>query len=267
MLGWAGLRGAVPVVLATFPLIEGVPNAPRFFDIVFFAVVVSTLVQGTTFEWLARRLGLTTQEAALPTPLADAKTIRRLGAEVVEYPVGAGDAVVGRHVRELGMPREALLNVIVRGDQAIAPRGSTVVEAGDRLHVLVRQEVAIEFRELLERWRDGPIGRPAPPPRTPRSSPSIYSTRPWREADGDPGAPGAGQRDRRRGPAAHAPRRRAGGAGAPGRRPLRLHRPGAWRVGSAFQLQASASKRLTAAAAESERAWWREVIGALAVGS
>ena len=59
-------------------------------------------------------------------------------------------------MRELGLPREALLNVIVRGEQAIPPRGSTRVEAGDRLHVLVRQEVAIEFRELLAALARGP---------------------------------------------------------------------------------------------------------------
>ena len=65
-------------------------------------------------------------------------TIRRLGAEVVEYVVGPGDAIAGRRVRELGLPREALVSVIVRGDEAMLPRGSTRVEAGDRLHVMVR---------------------------------------------------------------------------------------------------------------------------------
>ena len=66
VLGWAGLRGAVPVVLATFPVIAGVPHSAEFFDIVFFAVLVSTVVQGSTFEPLARRLGVTTER----TPLA-----------------------------------------------------------------------------------------------------------------------------------------------------------------------------------------------------
>lgn len=66
VLGWAGLRGAVPVVLATFPVIEGVPRSEEFFAIAFFAVLVSTVLQGTTFEALARRLGVTTGEAALP---------------------------------------------------------------------------------------------------------------------------------------------------------------------------------------------------------
>jgi cell volume regulation protein A len=66
VLGWAGLRGAVPVVLATFPVIEGVPRSEEFFAIAFFAVLMSTVVQGTTFEALARRLKVTT--AATPAP-------------------------------------------------------------------------------------------------------------------------------------------------------------------------------------------------------
>jgi len=69
-LGWAGLRGAVPVVLATFPVIEGVPHSLEFFNIVFFAVLLSTLLQGSTFEPLAKRLGVTTTEPALPPGLA-----------------------------------------------------------------------------------------------------------------------------------------------------------------------------------------------------
>ncbi len=88
ILGWAGLRGAVPVVLATFPVIRGIPDSVKFFDIVFFAVVLSTLLQGTTFEPLARLLKVTSAVAALPRPLAETGTIRRLGAEVAEYPVG-----------------------------------------------------------------------------------------------------------------------------------------------------------------------------------
>ena len=65
VLGWAGLRGAVPVVLATFPVIEGIPHSVEFFNIVFFAVLLSTLVQGATFEPLAQRLGVTTHDLAL----------------------------------------------------------------------------------------------------------------------------------------------------------------------------------------------------------
>src|SRR5690606_25677390 len=124
LVSWAGLRGAVPVVLATFPISEGIEQAGEMFNIVFFVVLTSTLLQGTTFELLARALGLTTNEPALPRPLIEVGRIRRLGAEVVEHPVEEGDAIVGHVVNELGLPREALVSVIVRGNEALLPRGS-----------------------------------------------------------------------------------------------------------------------------------------------
>src|SRR4051794_40931032 len=130
VLGWAGLRGAVPVVLATFPVIAGVDRGVDVFDIVFFAVVVSTVLQGATFEPFARLLGATSDEQALPAPLVDSGAVRRLGAEVRQFAVRPGDAAAGRPVRDLGMPRDALLNLIVRGGEAIPPRGSTVIEPG-----------------------------------------------------------------------------------------------------------------------------------------
>jgi cell volume regulation protein A len=191
ILGWAGLRGAVPVVLATFPVIADVPRSQELFNIVFFAVVVSTLVQGTTFEPLARRLGVTTSEPALPRPLAEGGTIRRLGAEILEYPVAPDDAIVGHRVRDLGLPRDAVVNVIVREDQAIPPRGTTRLRAGDRLHVLIRQESARELYGLRDRWRSGPIGRPPRPRPAPRGREAVFSTGAWREQDGDPAHPDA----------------------------------------------------------------------------
>jgi cell volume regulation protein A len=260
ILGWAGLRGAVPVVLATFPVIAGIPNSVRFFDIVFFAVVLSTLLQGTTFEPLARLLKVTSAVAALPRPLAETGTIRGLGAEVAEYPVGPADAIVGLRVRELGMPRDALLNVIVRGEQAIPPRGSTVIEAGDHLHVLVRQEAATDFGKLMRRWRDGPIAERPPRPVGTRAV-SIFSTGRRMAVDGDPGRP-----------------ERVKGHDVIDQVRTRRDVPGALVVladgrfaytgpiqatGSPRQLQDAARRRLAHAAGDAERAWWREVIGAL----
>jgi potassium/hydrogen antiporter len=189
ILGWAGLRGAVPVVLATFPVIAHVPRAEELFNIVFFAVVVSTIAQGTTFEPLARRLGVTTAEPALPRPLAEGGTIRRLGAEILEYPVAEDDAIVGHRVRDLGLPRDAVVNVIVREGQAIPPRGTTRLRAGDRLHVLIRQESARELYDIRDRWHTGPIGRPPRPRAAPRGREAIFSAGAWREQDGDAARP------------------------------------------------------------------------------
>jgi potassium/hydrogen antiporter len=161
ILGWAGMRGAVPVVLATFPVIEGVPHSQEFFNIAFFVVLLSTLVQGATMEPLARRLRMTTKSPALPRPLGESATVHAMGAEVIEHPVVRGDAIVGMHVRDLGLPREALVNVIVRGGRAIPPRGSTRVSVGDVLHIMVTSNVTKEMYPLLERWRNGPM-RAAP---------------------------------------------------------------------------------------------------------
>ncbi len=262
VLGWAGLRGAVPVVLATFPVIDRVPHSTEFFNIVFFAVLVSTVVQGTSFEPLAHRLQVTTDEAALPTPLIEQETIRRLGAEVLEFIVAPEHAASGRRVRELELPRAALLNLIIRAGQAIPPRGSTRVEPGDRLHVLVRQEAAVEFRQLTRRWREGPLG---PPPRRrpiPRATAPIFTSRPWNERDGDPARPeqvGAIEvveqlRTRRDQPGALV-------ALADGRYACTGSMTA---IGSASQLQDAARRRLRQAGSDGERAWWREVTGALA---
>jgi potassium/hydrogen antiporter len=262
VLGWAGLRGAVPVVLATFPVIDGVEGSREFFNIVFFAVVISTLLQGTTFEPLARRLGVTTSEPALPRPLAETGTIRRLGAEIVEYPVGPEDAVVGHRVRELGLPRDALLSVIVRGEEAVLPRGSTRIESGDRLHVVVRSEVASSMDEVVTRWSTGPfVSDEAPRGRLTGSS--VFSSRRWdEERDGDPGYPGeidgvevrAHLRTRR-------DRRGSLVALTDGR--FAVTGP-ALAMGSPRQLQSWARRQLARETDDTARAWWQEVIGALA---
>jgi potassium/hydrogen antiporter len=193
ILAVAGLRGAVPVVLATFPVIARVPGSDELFNIVFFAVLISTVLQGASFEPLAERLGVTTREPALPRPLAEAGTIRALGAEVLEFPIGAGDAIAGARVRDLGLPREAVVNVIVRGDEAIPPRGSTRLLAGDELHLLVRAETAGELQRLMRRWRDGPIGPPPRPRPVPRGAATVLSVRPYRKGmvDGDIARPKA----------------------------------------------------------------------------
>jgi cell volume regulation protein A len=189
MLGWAGLRGATPIWLATFPVVAGVGAGQELFSIVFFVVVTSTLVQGASFEPLAKRLGLTTDEPALPRRLLESGRIRRLGGDVISYRLQPGAAAAGHLVRELGLPREALVNVIVRAGEAIPPRGSTELREGDELHVLVRGELREEVEELTRRWHEGPIGAPPPPRMPPRGSPQVFSVRPVRDDGDDPSAP------------------------------------------------------------------------------
>ncbi len=265
VLGWAGLRGAVPVVLATFPIIEGIPNAVQFFNIAFFAVLVSTLLQGSTFTWIAGKLGALTDEPALRSPLVEVGQIRQLGADVVEVPLVEGDAAIGVRVRDLGLPRDALVNVLVRNDEALPPRGSTRLEAGDRLYVLARQSAMAALVEARERWRTGPVG-PAPRPERvhrPSGAP-IFTSRPWDdETDGDRDAPET-----------------VLGLDVIERLGTRWDTPGALvvlsdgryavtgphiLVGSRDQLQWHARRRLRIAKTDPERAWWQEVIGSSAL--
>jgi cell volume regulation protein A len=262
MLGWAGLRGATPIVFATFPVTEGVPHGDLIFKVAFFVVLLSTVVQGLTIEPVARWLRVASDEAAIPAPLVEPVLLNRLGAETMQFPVRAGDAINGHPVRELGLPREALLNVIVRGERAIPPRGSTIIQDGDQLHVLVRQEVAVEFRELMRRWRTGPVGLQERPRRRPRSRPSVTSIRPWQDSDGDPQRPKLligtevveQLRTRRDEPGALV-LLEGGRFGVTG--PLLA-------VGPSGELQAFARRRLANASSPGERAWWQEVVGALA---
>ena len=188
MLGWAGLRGATPIWLATFPVVAGVGESEQVFAIVFFVVVTSTLIQGATFEPIAIRLGLTTDEPAIPRRLLESGRIRGMGGDVIAYRLRPGAAAAGHVVRELGLPREALVNVIVRDGRALPPRGSTEVREGDELHILVRQELREEVEALTRRWQDGPIGEPPPPLMPPRAAPQVFSVGPATQVD-DPCAP------------------------------------------------------------------------------
>jgi cell volume regulation protein A len=151
LLGWAGLRGAVPIVLATFVLSSEIGNAETIFNAVFFVVVVSALVQGTTLEWIAGRLGLVDpRPAAVTAPLE----VDALGSlELVEFDVGGDHAIAGAAVRELGLPRSALIAVVARGGDTIPPRGSTVLEPGDRLFVLTPRGTRADLDDVFTRWR------------------------------------------------------------------------------------------------------------------
>ena len=263
MLGWAGLRGAIPIWLATFPVIAGVEGADQIFNAIFFVVVTSTLIQGATFEPLAQRLGLTSTEPALPRPLIETGIIRPLGGETLVWRVATGDAAVGHMIKDLGLPRESLVNLIIRGEIAIPPRGSTEIEAGDELHIVVRAEQHDEVEAMTESWRTGPLGEPPVPALPPRGAPQVFSVRRWTEADGDPAHPEAVE-----GTAVLARLRlRRDGAGS-----LVLLADGRYAVGSQELLAVGGRRALADWAARrirrpglssQEVAWWQEVAGAL----
>jgi cell volume regulation protein A len=265
MLGWAGLRGAIPIWLATFPVVAGVAEANLIFNVVFFVVVSSTLIQGVTIEPLAKLLGVTSTERALPTPVADVGMVRELGAELISWRVREGDAAAGLLIRELGLPRQALVHLIVRDGRAIAPRGSTRIEPGDELHLLVQEPQREEVEGLTRRWREGPLGSPAPLLLPPRGSPQIFSVRPGHTLGGDPALPEqvdgiavrARLRTRRDEPGALV-------ALADGR--FAVTTEAALALGSRRALAEWCGRRaLRAGIGEAERSWWQEAAGTLVI--
>lgn len=140
LVSWVGLRGAVPIILATFPLMYGVPQAPLIFDIVFFVVLLSAVLQGWSLPVIAGRLGLREKTGVLPPVTLDISSLRQVDADIVDYTVGDGSVASGRRVRDLGLPEDVVIAMITRGEQLVLPRGSTGLERGDHVFVVLRPE-------------------------------------------------------------------------------------------------------------------------------
>ena len=134
-LSWAGLRGGVPVVLATIPLTTGTPGAGQLFDLVFVLVVIFTLVQAPALPWVARRLGVTDADRALDLEV-ESTPLNELGAEVLQMTVGVTSMLHGVEVFELRLPAGANVTLIVRGGKGFVPAPQTPLRHGDQLLIV-----------------------------------------------------------------------------------------------------------------------------------
>jgi cell volume regulation protein A len=140
LISWVGLKGAVPIILATFPLLFDVPHGALLFNVVFFVVLVSAVLQGWTLPLLASRLGLQEENAPEKPVTLEISGIHTAGAEIVDYPVGEASWVAGRPLTHLELPDGAVIAMISRAGQLIPPQGSTEVQAGDHVFVVIRPE-------------------------------------------------------------------------------------------------------------------------------
>ena len=153
LVAWVGLRGAAPIILATFPLVAGVARADSIFNLVFFIVLASVLLQGTTIPLVAKWLGVD-----VPMPLGSWQAqwlkIGPTGgsrSELAELTIPAGSQVAGRSLLEAGIPKGALavLHMSKGGGQAV-PHGSTILEAGDTLLVFADRQALAETRAIIQ---------------------------------------------------------------------------------------------------------------------
>ncbi|MCK8517647.1 potassium/proton antiporter [Methanoculleus sp. 7T] len=146
LVSWVGLRGAVPIILATYPLVAGVPDAEMIFNVVFFIVLVSALVHGTSIPSVARWLGLA-------APLQEKRKLSRefevdpdTPSELLELVVPPDASAVGKQVVDLGLPKGTLIILMQKGDERFVPSGSTVIEADDTLLLLTTDDLAEDLR-------------------------------------------------------------------------------------------------------------------------
>ncbi len=140
-ISWTGLKGAVPITLATFPLMFGTPNAPLIFDVVFFIVVLSAVIQGWSLPFAARLLGLEVPLANRPPVTLEISSLRQVEGDIIDYAVSRMSRAADRQIRDLALPDGVLIALIVRNEQIIPPQGRTRIEAGDHVMVVLRPAV------------------------------------------------------------------------------------------------------------------------------
>ncbi|MDK1348077.1 potassium/proton antiporter [Streptomyces sp. 378] len=140
LMSWAGLRGAVPIILATIPMVEGVDASRRIFNIVFVLVVVYTLVQGPTLPWLGRKLRLGDGSEAADLGIESAP-LERLRGHLLSVAIPHGSKMHGVEVGELRLPHGAAVTLIVRGGESFVPLPTTILQREDELLVIATDPV------------------------------------------------------------------------------------------------------------------------------
>jgi cell volume regulation protein A len=163
-VSWAGLRGAVPIVLTTIPLAEHVAGGEELFDIVFVMVVMYTVVTGPTLPWVAARLGVSTQGAARDLEV-EAAPLERIAADLLQVKVTPRSRMHGVEVAELRLPLGASISLVVRDGRTLVPDPRTVLRHGDDLLVVTPRKLrdatedrlrAVSRGGRLAHWLDGP---------------------------------------------------------------------------------------------------------------
>lgn len=153
MVAWVGLRGSVPIILATFPFMAGIPQADTIFNIVFFVVIASVFIQGTSIPILSKILKLDVPLAnKMNYPIEFEKTAA-FDAEMIEVIVPFDSEVVGKRISDLDVPEKCLILLICREGKFVIPSGSMVIKSSDVLLVLANTTDFLDFQQTLARLK------------------------------------------------------------------------------------------------------------------
>jgi cell volume regulation protein A len=147
-LSWAGLRGAVPIVLATIPVMYDVEGARQLFNLVFFIVVIGALIPGMTVPWVTRKLRVASASPPPPRTVVEIDSHTQEGGQLRSYFITEQLAVSGASLRDVPFPQGVAVSMIERGGSLIAPSGSTMIEPGDYVYILAPEDSRPEI-ELM----------------------------------------------------------------------------------------------------------------------
>jgi cell volume regulation protein A len=139
-VGWVGLRGAVPIILAIFPVLAGVPQAYHIFDVVFFIVVANTLIPGATVRWAARLLGVQVRATPPPAALLEIASTLPLHSDVLSFYLAEASAVAHSRIADIPFPPGSAVMLIVRAEELVAARGDTLLLPGDHVFIFCHPE-------------------------------------------------------------------------------------------------------------------------------
>ncbi|MFP4208967.1 MAG: potassium/proton antiporter [Wenzhouxiangella sp.] len=139
-IAWVGLRGAVPILLATFPVLAGVPEAQELFHLVFFVVVVNAIIPGATVRWAVRQFQVEQAGHQRPAPVLEITAIDSLPIQILSFRLDPAAMVTGNPAGMLPLPKGADILLLVRDKEALPVRDDTVLLAGDHVHVMLRPE-------------------------------------------------------------------------------------------------------------------------------
>ena len=140
LVSWVGLKGAVPIILATYPLMFGIEAGALLFNVVFFVVILSALVQGGTLSAAARLLKLEQPPQPEPPVSLELTSLREIDADIIDYTIEEESRASGRHLRDLALPTGCAVAMIIRDNALIPPRGSTKIQTGDHVFIVVDRE-------------------------------------------------------------------------------------------------------------------------------
>jgi cell volume regulation protein A len=145
-VSWAGLRGAVPIILATVPLAAGLDVAPQVFDYVFVSVIVLTLLNAPSLLWVAKRLGLSSDAREVDIEVAPMDAVE---ADLLQVRVTEDSRLHGVSVSELRLPANCQISLVIRGDHTFTPHGRDILRAGDEILVVTPSAVRGTVEERL----------------------------------------------------------------------------------------------------------------------